>query len=111
MQMMDGMRMANPNACTATPTQAQQAATVTMVNTSWNDAKKYQSLAVAKAAGYVPITPSGDSVVHYLNPAYYQSVVKGGPVLNYQERQTGRCWSRRCTSPRTTVPPPSPAAA
>lgn len=88
MQMMDGMRMADPNACTATPTKAQQAATVSMVNTSWNDAKKYQSLAVAKAAGYVPITPSGDSVVHYLNMAYYQSVLKGGPVLNYQDPQS-----------------------
>ena len=32
-----------------------------MVNTSWNDAKKYQSLAAAKAAGYVPITPSGSA--------------------------------------------------
>lgn len=88
MQMMEGMRMADSNACTATPTKAQQAATVSMVNTSWNDAKKYQSLAVAKAAGYVPITPSGDSVVHYLNAAYYQSVLKGGPVLNYQDPQS-----------------------
>jgi len=88
MQMMTGMRMADPNACTATPTKAQQTATVSMVNTSWNDAKKYQSLAVAKAAGYVPITPSGDSVVHYLNAAYYQSVLKGGPVLNYQDPQS-----------------------
>lgn len=88
MQMMEGMRMADPNACTATPTKAQQAATVSMVNTSWNDAKKYQSLAVAKAAGYAPITPSGDSVVHYLNVAYYQQVLKGGPVLNYQDPQS-----------------------
>jgi hypothetical protein len=88
MQMMTGMRMADPNACTATPTKPQQAATVSMVNTSWNDAKKYQSLAAAKAAGYVPITPSGDSVVHYLNTAYYQQVLKGGPVLNYQDPQS-----------------------
>jgi hypothetical protein len=88
MQMMTGMAMADPKPCTATPTKAQESATVAMVNTSWNDAKKYQSLAVAKAAGYVPITPSGDSVVHYLNMAYYQSVLKGGPVLNYQDPQS-----------------------
>ena len=88
MQMMEGMRMADSKACTATPTKAQQAATVSMVNTSWNDAKKYQSLSVAKAAGYVPITPSGDPVVHYLNAVYYQSVLKGGPVLNYQDPQS-----------------------
>ena len=59
MQMMTGMRMADANACTATPTKAQQDAAVSMVNTSWNDAKKYQSLAAARAAGYLPITPSG----------------------------------------------------
>jgi hypothetical protein len=88
MQMMDGMRMASSKACTATPTKAQQEATVSMVNTSWKDAKKYQSLAAAKAAGYVPITPSGEPVVHYLNMAYYQAVLKGGPVLNYTEPQS-----------------------
>jgi hypothetical protein len=88
MQMMAGMRMADPNACTATPTKAQEAAAVSMVNTSWNDAKKYQSLAVAKAAGYLPITPSGAPVVHYLNMAYYQAVLHGGPVLNYQDPQS-----------------------
>ena len=88
MQMMTGMAIADPRPCTATPTRAQEAATVAMVNTSWNDAKKYQSLAVAKAAGYVPITPSGASVVHYLNRAYYREVLAGGPVLNYQDPQS-----------------------
>jgi hypothetical protein len=88
MQVMTGMRMADPRPCTATPTKAQEAATVSMVNTSWNDAKKYQSLAVAKAAGYLPITPSGAPVVHYLNRAYYQEVLEGGPVLNYQDPQS-----------------------
>jgi hypothetical protein len=88
MQMMPGMRMADPGACTATPTKAQQEAAVSMVNTSWNDARKYQSLAVAKAAGYVPITPRGELVVHYLNMAYYRQVLKGGPVLNYQDPQS-----------------------
>jgi hypothetical protein len=88
MQMMDGMRMASSAACTATPTKAQENATVSMVNTSWKDASKYQSLDVAKAAGYVPITPSGEAVVHYLNMAYYQAVLKGGAVLNYTEPQS-----------------------
>jgi hypothetical protein len=88
MQVMTGMRMADPRPCTATPTKAQEAAVVSMVNTSWNDAKKYQSLALAKAAGYVPITPSGAPVVHYLNRAYYQEVLEGGPALNYQDPQS-----------------------
>ena len=88
MQVMTGMRMADPKPCLATPTKAQEQAAVSMVNTSWNDAKKYQSLAVAKAAGYVPITPSGAPVVHYLNMAYYQKVIMGGPVLNYQDPQS-----------------------
>jgi hypothetical protein len=88
MQMMPGMAMADPKACTAQPTKAQEQATVTMVNTSWNDAKKYQSLAVAKAAGYVPITPTGQLVVHYLNRAYYRQMLEGGPVLNYQDPES-----------------------
>jgi len=88
MQMMAGMRMADPSACTTTPTKAQEEAAVSMVNTSWNDAKKYQSLAAAKAAGYSPVTPSGAPVVHYLNMAYYRAVLKGGPVLNYQDPQS-----------------------
>jgi hypothetical protein len=88
MQVMTGMRMADPKPCTATPTKAQEQAAVRMVNTSWNDAKKYQSLAAAKAAGYLPITPSGEPVVHYLNRAYYDAVLKGGPVLNYQDPQS-----------------------
>ena len=88
MQMMTGMRMADPSACTATPTNAQEQAAVSMVNTAWNGAKKYQSLAAAKAAGYVPITQPGAPVVHYLNMAYYQAVLKGGPVLNYRDPQS-----------------------
>jgi hypothetical protein len=88
MQMMAGMRMASSVPCTATPTAAQQKAAVSFVNTSWQDAKKYQSLAVAKAAGYRPITPVGQLVVHYLNPAYYQATIRGGPVLNTVDPQS-----------------------
>jgi hypothetical protein len=88
MQMSDGMRMASSAACTASPSTAQQQAAVSLVNTSWQDAKKYQSLAAAKAAGYVPITPVGMPVVHYLNQAYYRATVRGAPVLNLADPQS-----------------------
>jgi hypothetical protein len=82
MQMMTGMRMASSVPCTAPPTAAQQKAAVSFVDASWQDARQYQSLAVAKAAGYRPITPAGAPVVHYLNAAYYRATVRGGPILN-----------------------------
>lgn len=88
MQMMPGTRMASSAACTATPTKAQQQAAVTLVDNSWAQARTYQSLAAAKAAGYRPITPVGAPVVHYLNPAYYRATVLGGPVLNTAQPQS-----------------------
>jgi hypothetical protein len=88
MQMMTGMKMASSVPCTAAPTAAQQKAAVSFVDTSWQDARKYQSLAVAKAAGYRPITPPGAAVVHYLNPAYYRATVAGGPILNTADPQS-----------------------
>ena len=88
MQMSAGMRMASSTPCVATPTAAQQHAAVSLVDTSWQDAKKYQSLAAAKAAGYVPITPPGRPVVHYLNKAAYRATVLGGPVLALTEPQS-----------------------
>jgi hypothetical protein len=88
MQMMPGMKMASSTACTAAPTKAQQQATVSLVDNSWNQARKYQSLAAAKAAGYRPITRTGAQVVHYLNPGYYLNTVMGGPVLNTAEPQS-----------------------
>ncbi len=75
--MAAGMTMAEPN-CTAQPTSAQQQAAVTLVNETVAAAQKYTSLAAAKAAGYVPVTPSGARIVHYINPAYYRA----GGVLN-----------------------------
>jgi len=87
MQMASGMKMASSTACTATPTAPQQQAAVTMVDTSWQDSRKYQSLAAAKAAGYRPITPTGAAVVHYLSPAAYRSTLLGGPVLDYTDPQ------------------------
>ena len=79
MQMAPGMQMASSAACDAPPTAAQQKAAVSLVNTSWQESRKYQSLAAAKAAGYRPITPTGASVVHYLNTSYYLAALMGGP--------------------------------
>ena len=69
--------MAEPN-CTAQPTAAQQRAAVTLVNQTVAAAQKYTSLAAAKAAGYVPVTPTGKRIVHYINPSIYRS----GQALN-----------------------------
>ena len=88
MQMAAGMQMASSVPCVAAPTTAQQQAAVKLVNTSWQDTEKYQSLTAAKAAGYVPITPTGKPVVHYMNKAYYRATVKGGPVLNLTDPQS-----------------------
>lgn len=67
-----GMKMAEPN-CTAQPTAAQQRAAKNLVNETVSAAQQYTSLAAAKAAGYVPVTPSGRRIVHYINPAYYRA--------------------------------------
>jgi hypothetical protein len=66
MNMEPGMQMAGPP-CTTTPSAAQQAAAVSFVNATVAATKKYASLAAAKADGFVPVTPSGASVVHYIN--------------------------------------------
>ncbi|MBO0836961.1 MAG: hypothetical protein J2P28_15840, partial [Actinobacteria bacterium] len=88
MQMEPGMQMAGSAMCTAAPTKAQQSAAVQLVNASWQEARSFRSLAVAQAAGYVPITPSGLPVVHYLNYRYYLSTMRGGPVLNTAQPQS-----------------------
>jgi len=75
--MMAGMKMAEPN-CTAQPTAAQQHAAVSLVNQTVAAAQKYTSLATAKAAGYVPVTPTGSRIVHYINLAMYRT----GQALN-----------------------------
>lgn len=88
MQMAPGMRMASQAMCAAAPDQAQRAAAIRLVNASWRGARRFRSLAVAQAAGYVPITPSGLPVVHYLNYRYYIATARGGPVLNTAEPQS-----------------------
>jgi hypothetical protein len=67
-----GMQMVTPN-CATEPNAAQQAAAVTLVDQTVSAVAPFQSLAVAKSAGYIPITPTGAPVVHYANPAYLAS--------------------------------------
>lgn len=66
-----GMQMATPN-CTAQPTATQQKAAVDLVNQTVAAATPYRSLAAAKAAGYIPVTPTGKRIVHYINRAIYR---------------------------------------
>lgn len=81
MQMGTGMQMAT-GPCVGMPTAAQQAATVSLVNATWTADQKYQSLAVAKDAGFVPLTPSGQRVVHYYSPANYAATAAGRPTID-----------------------------
>ncbi|HEY5172304.1 MAG TPA: hypothetical protein VIK54_11330, partial [Acidimicrobiia bacterium] len=66
--MEGGMQMVTPS-CTTTPATSQRDAAVQLVNTTVAGTSKYTRLAVAKADGYVPITPSGRPVVHYAKVA------------------------------------------
>lgn len=66
--MRAGMRMVT-GGCLFRPSAAQQQAAVRLVDATVAGVSPYQSLAAAKAAGYVPVTPSGRPVVHYVNPA------------------------------------------
>lgn len=69
--MAPGMAMVTPN-CMAQPTAAQQKAAVTLVDETVAAAAPYESLAAAKAAGYVPVTPTGRKTVHYIDPSIYR---------------------------------------
>ena len=88
MQMAAGMKMASSAGCDTLPSKAEQQAAISLVNASWRQARKFQSLAFAKAAGYRPITPTGASVVHYLNVSYYVHTLFGGPVLDTAQPQS-----------------------
>ncbi|MCE5291515.1 MAG: hypothetical protein LLG14_20060 [Nocardiaceae bacterium] len=88
MQMHGGMEMASSAPCDTAPTPEQQKAAVDLVNTSWADAKQYQSLDAARSAGYQPVTPAGLPVVHYMNRDYYFNTMAGGTVLNTAEPQS-----------------------
>ncbi len=88
MQMAAGMKMASSVPCTTVPTKAQQQAAVRLVDASWLQSRKYQSLAAARAAGYRPITPVGAPVVHYLSRSAYLATELGGPALNLAAPQS-----------------------
>jgi hypothetical protein len=88
MQMPPGMQMASPTGCDSGPTAAQRKAAVKLVNSSWKGATKFRSLAVAEAAGYRPITPTGLPVVHYLNVSAYLTTARSGKVLDLAEPQS-----------------------
>jgi hypothetical protein len=88
MQMAPGMAMASSSACDTRPTAAQQRAAVALVRASWRKARRFRSLAAAKAAGYRPITPSGLPVVHYLNVSSYLSDAMAGRILDTARPQS-----------------------
>lgn len=66
-----GMTMV-PSSCTASPSAAQQRAAVSLVTRTSAAVDRYRSLAAAKRDGYLPITPTGRTVVHYIDPGVYQ---------------------------------------
>jgi hypothetical protein len=74
--MAPGMAMVPAN-CTSAPTPAQQKAAVDLVNQTVAAVAPYKDLDAARAAGYVPVTPTGQRVVHYLN--YSIARQGGGP--------------------------------
>ncbi|MEO7077818.1 MAG: hypothetical protein ABIY38_02895, partial [Rhodococcus sp. (in: high G+C Gram-positive bacteria)] len=74
MAMDAGMAMVTPN-CTATPTTAQRAAALELVNATVADVAPYRSLSYAKAHGYFAVTPTGLPVVHYMNIGYLSSTL------------------------------------
>ena len=59
------------------------------------------SLAAAKDAGYIPVTPPGRKIVHYINPSIYRHGPTidphNIPVLVYVNTADGAVLSRRCT--------------
>ena len=79
MAMAPGMKMAIPD-CTAQPTAAQQRAAVSLVDQTVRATARFTSLAAAKAAGYVPLTPTGQKIVHYINPSIYRQGEKLSPA-------------------------------
>ena len=75
--MPAGMEMV-PSSCTSTPTTAQSNAAVALVDATAAAAAPYRSLAAAQTAGYVPVTPTGARIVHYVNP----SILRGSAPLD-----------------------------
>jgi hypothetical protein len=117
MDMEPGMQMAEP-ACTTTPDTAQRQAAVSFVNTTVAATNKYRSLAAAKAAGFVPVTPTGAAVVHYINWSNMAKDLTPNDVLNPSAVQS-LVYANTSTGPRlvaamylmpngSTATPPEP---
>jgi phosphatidylserine synthase len=110
--MAPGMAMATPD-CTAQPTAAQQQAAVALVDQTVAAAAPYESLAAAEAAGYIPVTKSGQRIVHYINPSIYRSAnaldPNAIPVLVYVNTSHGAVLSAAMyLMPRGGGTPPQP---
>jgi hypothetical protein len=107
-----GMEMATPD-CEAEPTTAEQKAAVTLVDRTVAAVAPYTSLAAAKAAGYVPLTRTGQKIVHYINPSIYRQGhlldPSAIPVLVYVNTAHGAVLSAAMyLMPRTAASPPQP---
>jgi hypothetical protein len=98
MNMEPGMQMAEPP-CTTTPTAAQRQAAVSFVNATVAATSKYRSLAAAKAAGFVPVTPTGNAVVHYINWNNMNKDLSPADVLNPNAVQS-LVYANTSTGPR-----------
>jgi hypothetical protein len=111
--MAPGMRMATGD-CTAQPSAAEQRAAVQLVDQTVTAVAPYRSLAAARAAGYVPVTPSGKKIVHYINPSIYRQHPTLDPtqipVLVYVNTVRGAVLSAAMyLMPKTTASnPPQP---
>ena len=105
--------MATPD-CVAQPTASQQHAAVSLVDQTAAAVAPYRSLAAAQAAGYVPVTRSGQKVVHYINPTVYRQGQlldpAAVPVLVYVNTAHGAVLSAAMyLMPRSAAsPPPQP---
>jgi hypothetical protein len=111
--MEAGMKMVDAS-CTAQPTASQKVAAVDLVNQTTAAVAPYRSLAAAKAAGYVPLTPTGQRQVHYVNPRIFENqsnVVdpEAVPVLVYDNTARGAVLvAAMYLMPTTGQTPPQP---
>lgn len=80
MEMEGGMKMVT-SMCAAMPSQQQQEQARALVDQTVADDSKYASLATAKADGFVPITPSGLPVVHYMKITNFIANMRTGNPL------------------------------
>lgn len=80
MEMDEGMKMVT-SMCQEMPSRQQQEQARTLVDETVAADSKYANLATAKADGFVPITPSGLPVVHYMKLANFVANIRTGNPL------------------------------